>query len=196
MDDGAQVDVIYTDYSKAFDKIDHSILKIKLFNSAIRGDLLRWFSSYLENRTQAVVVSNYISGWVSIPSGVLQGSLMGPLLFTIYVNDIDSCFQSSNLLCFADDMKIYSAISSANDVQALQSDLSRLDHYCQLNKLELNPVKCSVVTFGRKRSPILAPYELKGQVLPRRDGVRDLGVYHDAKLLFDVHIEQIIAKAS
>lgn len=196
MDGGAQVDVVYTDYSKAFDRIDHSILKMKLCSNGIRGDLLRWFSSYLENRSQSVVIANYTSSWILIPSGVPQGSLMAPLLFIIYVNDIDSCFRHSNLLCFADDMKIYSSISSIKDVEALQSDLSRLDVYCQTNKLDLNPSKCSIVTFSRKRSPILANYELKGQILPRCDGVRDLGVYHDSKLLFDTHIEQVVAKAS
>lgn len=111
---------------------------------------------------------------------------MGRLLFIIYVNDINSCLQGSNLLCFANDVRIYSVVSTAKDVQALQWDLSRLGQNCQINKLELNPVKCSVVTFGRKRSPILASYELKEQVTRRCDGVRDFGVNHDSKLLFDV----------
>lgn len=121
---------------------------------------------------------------------------MGPLLFIIYVSDIDSCFHHSNLLCFADDMKIFSAISSEDDMVALQSDLARLDDYCLTNKLDLNPVKCSVVSFSRKRVPRPTTYKLKGQQLQRSHGVRDLGVFHDSKLLFNTHIEQIVAKAS
>lgn len=129
MDSGSQVDVVYTDYSKCFDKIDHKLLITKLELIGIRGDLLRWFSSYIDNRSQAVVINNYISGWVRIPSGVPQGSLLGPLLFLIFINDISSCFHTSQLLCFADDMKIFSTIRSANDVVNLQADLSRLDLY-------------------------------------------------------------------
>ncbi|KAL0881298.1 hypothetical protein ABMA27_001181 [Loxostege sticticalis] len=196
MDNGRQVDVIYTDYSKAFDRIDHNLLLGKLQDIGIRGDLLRWFSSYISNRSQAVVIKNYISGWVSIPSGVPQGSLLGPLLFVIFVNDISSCLHSSRLLCFADDMKIYTSISSQDDAVALQADLSRLCDYCVSNKLDLNPSKCSVVTFGRKRDTKLYTYSMKGQDLPRKTSVRDLGVIHDSKLIFEDHINSIVAKAS
>lgn len=196
MDDGMQVDVVYTDYSKAFDRIDHNILIRKLQHMGIHGDLLRWFSSYIENRTQAVVLHNYRSSWVSIPSGVPQGSLLGPLLFVIYVNDIDSCFQSSKLLCFADDMKIYSSISSFNDMFALQADLCQLEEYCRLNKLDLNPTKCSVVTYTRKRAVLDTSYTIEDQTLPRHNVIRDLGVHHDSKLLFDSHIDLIVKKAS
>ncbi|PZC72427.1 hypothetical protein B5X24_HaOG211224 [Helicoverpa armigera] len=79
---------------------------------------------------------------------------------------------------------------------ALQSDLARLDDSCLTNKLDLNPVKCSVVSFSRKRVPRPTTYKLKGQQLQRSHGVRDLGVFHDSKLLFNTHIEQIVAKAS
>lgn len=196
MDNGEQVDVVYTDYSKAFDRIDHNILIARLNSMGIRGDLLRWFTSYLENRSQAVVLNNYISSWVPVPSGVPQGSLLGPLLFVVYVNDIDSCLTSSKLLCFADDMKIYATISSRMDVLALQDDLCRLEDYCQRSKLDLNPAKCSVITYSRKRSNIASSYTLGNQVLPRLDSIRDLGVYHDSKLTFETHVDAIVAKAS
>ena len=97
MDNGRQVDVDYTDYSKAFDRIDHYSLIKKLRHIGIRGDLLRWFSSYIENRSQAVVINNYMSSWVNVPSGVPQGSLLGPFLFVVYVNDIDHCLHTSKL---------------------------------------------------------------------------------------------------
>lgn len=197
MDKGNQVDVIYTDYSKAFDRINHKILLIKLQGVGIRGDLLRWFASYISNRSQAVVISNYISSWVSIPSGVPQGSLLGPLLFAIFVNDINSCLHSSSLLCFADDMKVFSAISAREDVDALQADLSRLDRYCTLNQLDLNPSKCFSVTFSRKKNIVQSSYyyKLKGHALERKTLVKDLGVWHDTKLLFDSHVDSVATKA-
>lgn len=195
MESGGRVDVIYTDYSKCFDRIDHKLLIAKLELIGVRGDLLRWFISYIKNRSQAVVVSNYISSLVRIPSGVPQGSLLGPLLFLIFVNDISESFHYSKLLCFADDMKIFCTIKSNNDILNLQADLKRLDSYCERNKLDLNPSKCSVVTFTRRKLLIPASYALKGQLLQNKDKVKDLGVIHDSKLLFSSHIESIFAKA-
>jgi hypothetical protein len=195
MDSGYQVDVIYTDYSKAFDRIDHAMLLSKLYNIGISGDLLRWFSSYIDNRSQAVVVNNYMSGWVAVPSGVPQGSLLGPLLFNIFINDISKCIIHSELLCFADDMKIYRKLKSSQDSVLIQSDLARLDDYCQTNKLDLNPSKCFSVTFSRKRNLISSTYILKGQSLNRVSFMKDLGVVHDSKLLFDLHIDGIVGSA-
>lgn len=90
-------------------------------------------------------------------------------------------------------MKIYTKVSSVKDTK---KNLSRLDNYCKVSKLHLNLAKYSVVYFTMKRCQLLTSYALKDQVLPKAGVIRDLGVYHDAKLLFDVHIEQIISKAS
>lgn len=92
----------------------------------------------MQNRTQAVVWNNYISNEVYVPCGVPQGTLLGPLLFTIYINDVDSCFTFSKLICFADNM-IYATISTFNDAAALQADLIRLNDYSRINNLILNP---------------------------------------------------------
>uniref|UniRef100_A0A2H1WPT2 SFRICE_019270 n=1 Tax=Spodoptera frugiperda TaxID=7108 RepID=A0A2H1WPT2_SPOFR len=100
----AQVDIIYTDYSKCFDRIDHLLL------AGIHGDLYRWFCSYVENRTQAVVLQGYTPGWTSVPSGVPQGSILGPLLFILFISDIKYCFKHSYILLYADDMKILKII--------------------------------------------------------------------------------------
>ncbi|XP_045454348.1 uncharacterized protein LOC123663726 [Melitaea cinxia] len=98
MDSGHQVDVIYTDYAKAFDKISHSLLIKKLEHIGIHGNLLRWLTSYLRDRSQAVAIKGYTSSFVPITSGVPQGSHLGPLLFNVFVNDIDKCFLNSNTL--------------------------------------------------------------------------------------------------
>ncbi|PZC78085.1 hypothetical protein B5X24_HaOG202620 [Helicoverpa armigera] len=111
MDEGCQVDVIYTDYSKCFDRIDHRVLMQKLYYAGIHGDLYRWFSSYIDNRTQAVVLRGYSSSWKSVPSGVPQGSILGPLLFTLFISDIKYCFRNSHILLYADDMKVLNAKS-------------------------------------------------------------------------------------
>lgn len=196
MENRLQTDVIYTDYSKAFDRVDHKLLLLKLQLAGIRGDLLRWFSSYIDNRSQAVVVSNFISDWNKVPSGVPQGSLLGPLLFVIFISDIDSCFHHSKVLSFADDMKIYKPIRSIADAEALQADLKRLDNYCIQNKLDLNPSKCFYVTFSRKKQNIHFNYSLKDHNLQTADKIRDLGVIHDSKLLFDSHVDNIVQRAS
>ncbi|CAK1580774.1 unnamed protein product [Parnassius mnemosyne] len=196
MDQRAQVDVIYTDYSKCFDRINHRVLLQKLLASGIHGDLYRWFCSYIENRTQAVVLRGYMSGWCSIPSGVPQGSLLGPLLFTIFIADIKSCFKNSLILLYADDMKILKTIHNLTDVKQVQEDLNRFSDYCKLNKLQLNISKCSHMTFTRQRSSIGFGYTLHNQTISRVNHIHDLGVIHDNKFIFDKHIEYIVNKAS
>ncbi|CAF4761859.1 unnamed protein product [Pieris macdunnoughi] len=183
MANGSQVDVIYTDYSKCFDKIDHNILLSKLSSMGIRGNLFRWFSSYVENRCQTVVLNGYSSRTRYIPSGVPQGSLLGPLLFNIFVNDITHCFQSSKILLYADDMKIMKQINSVADALSLQEDLDRFQNYCVLNGLDLNVSKCYICTFTRKLHPIAFPYKLQDSILVRVGSVKDLGVIFDSKLL-------------
>lgn len=195
MDRGNQIDTVYTDYSKAFDRLDHNILLRKLSALGIHGDLYRWFVSYVTNRTQAVAMNGCTSDWVSITSGVPQGSLLGPLLFVLFVNDIGSCFLNSHFLLYADDMKIFREVNKVSDVLCLQEDLNRLDAYCNLNKLDLNVTKCSVISFTRKRHNFLSRYTLKGACLERVNVVKDLGVLLDSKLLFDHHVNHIVDKA-
>jgi ribonucleases P/MRP protein subunit RPP40 len=196
MEGGSQVDVIYTDYRKCFDRIDHKMLMLKLHVAGIHGDLLRWFASYIERRSQSVVLQGFSSAWIPIPSGVPQGSILGPLLFTIFIMDISDCFRHSKILLFADDMKVLKVISFVSDVHELQEDLNRFQSYCSLNKLDLNVSKCFYITFSRKLSVIDLGYELLNEKLKRVNEVKDLGVIHDSKLIFDKHIDCIVRKAS
>ncbi|KAJ8723720.1 hypothetical protein PYW07_007700 [Mythimna separata] len=195
MDDRCQVDVIYTDYSKCFDRIDHRVLLQKLLSAGIHGDLFRWFSSYIDNRTQAVVLRGYSSGWKSVPSGVPQGSILGPLLFTIFISDIKSCFANSQILLYADDMKVLKSVRTVSDTELLQSDLNKFVAYCKINKLQLNVSKCFHLVFTRQKTTIGSGYTLDGTAISKTGSIRDLGVIHDSKLLFDDHIETIVKKA-
>ncbi|CAH2098333.1 unnamed protein product [Euphydryas editha] len=174
MDSGAQVDIIYTDFSKAFDRIDHCILLRKIYMAGIHGNLFRWFSSYINNRSQAVALNGYVSAWVSVPSGVPQGSLLGPLLFAIFLNDISSCFHHSLCLLYADDAKIIKSISSIDDCRLLQEDLNRFNNYCQINKLDLNVSKCHIMNFTRKLNTLRYNYTLKNQTMLHINKIKDL----------------------
>ena len=117
------------DMSKAFDRINHKRLTQKLANSGIGGNLLKWFQSYLTDRRQRVTVLGVTSKPLPVCSGVPQGSILGPALFLLYVNDLLEAPTSSRAAMFADDTKIFSAIKSQDDVTALQTDLGTLEHW-------------------------------------------------------------------
>ena len=195
LDARTQVDAVYTDFSKAFDKIDHAILVSKL--EAIRLDkfLVRWLTSYITNRSQAVRVSNFVSAYRRIPSGVAQGSHIGPLLFSIYINDISSCFNRSEFLMYADDTKIFSKVTSTQDCHEFQADLDNFHQYCVTNKLVLNYNKCHKITFARNRYTFDKDYKLGENVISSVDSIKDLGVVVDSKLLFDMHVRHCTQRA-
>jgi hypothetical protein len=195
LDKGYQVDAVYTDFSKAFDKICHYTLIKKLSKFGIHGDLLRWLRSYISNRSQAVALRGYVSRFLEISSGIPQGSHLGPFLFTIYINDIDSCFHDSHNMLYADDTKIYRIISTYGDCLKLQSDLRRFELYCENNQLFVNPDKCYIISFTRKNNPINYDYNLSGSQIKRAYKIRDLGLIIDAKLNFNQHLDKSVSKA-
>lgn len=195
MDARVQVDVVYTDFQKAFDKVDHILLLRKLAFNGIKGNLLRWFMSYLDCRSQRVIINGHESEAATVTSGVIQGSILGPLLFIIFVNDITNCFQNSQFLMFADDLKIFKTVKSINDCKLIQEDLDRLENYCNENKIFLAYEKCMQISVTRNKHKIINTYNIGGKFLKRVGIVRDLGVYIDEKLILDKHIENIIKKA-
>lgn len=195
LDEGFQVDAVYTDYSKAFDKISHNLLVKKLDLFGIHGNLLRWLVSYLKNRSQAVSIKGYTSSFIPISSGVPQGSHLGPLLFNIFINDVTNILNNSDSLLYADDTKIFIKVKSIEDCHNLQSDLNNLLNYCELNKISLNIDKCCVISFTRKRNHILYDYNFNHKSLRRVTEVRDLGVHLDSELSFRKHFDIITAKA-
>lgn len=191
---GCQVDVIYTDFSKAFDKVNHSYLFEKLFAIGIRDPMLSWLISYVTNRKQIVKVKNFTSCPFSIPSGVPQGSHLAPLLFILFINDLH--FDNSNKLLFADDVKFFRVIKSSSDSVLLQNDLNRLSIWCKRNKLMLNVDKCKVMSFSRSRYPVIHNYYLDNILLNRVVENLDLGITFSSNLTFNKHYLNISKKSS
>ena len=123
LDDGDSVDVLYLDFAKAFDKVSHQLLLTKLASLNISGKLIEWITAWLANRKQRVVLNGKESDWAKVLCSVIQGSILGPILFIIYINDIDACieFISALILKFADDTKV----------------IKRITANCQNDKLEM-----------------------------------------------------------
>ncbi|CAG9136268.1 unnamed protein product [Plutella xylostella] len=191
IDNGSQIDAIYTDFSSAFDKVNHCLLLRKLESFGVYGPFLEWFRSYLDKRTQTVVVRGYESLNYYADSGVPQGSHLGPLLFLLFINDITSSIRHCKFALFADDLKIYKKIESRNDMELIQSDLNSISTWCNNNSMVLNAGKCFHIKYTRKREPILTSYHIDGTVLQEVDQIRDLGVLIDSKLCFTAHIDKI-----
>lgn len=190
-----QVDAIYTDFSKAFDKVDHKILCTKLKALGFHGNLLRWIISYLSKRSQLVALKGDYSSPVFVTSGVPQGSHLGPLFFIAFINDIVNNLSCPTLL-YADDLKIFSTIDSMGDAMNLQRDLDAIDHWCINNKMSLNLNKCNVISFTTKTNKIIFPYTINSHLLERKFVVKDLGVIFDDKLTFKQHYDEITERGS
>ena len=120
---GADTDSIYLDYAKAFDNVDHALLIKKPQRYGIHPQVVNWIRSFLSDRSQQVVIDGHLSLAALIISGVPQGTVLGPILFLIFINDISHCIKYSTIRCFADDTRISKAITCEGDVKALQDDL-------------------------------------------------------------------------
>lgn len=195
MENGNQIDSIYTDFSKAFDKIDHNLLIFKLNKLGINGALLTWIKSYLSGRKQFVKYLGVLSNAISVTSGVPQGSHLGPLLFIIFINDLTNFLENIKFLLYADDLKLYTVVNSINDKLLLQRNLTALQKWCMLNGMVLNAKKCNVISFSRKKSANYYDYDIEGSMLQRKNLINDLGVLLDSKLTFKQHIDMVYSKS-
>ena len=173
IDQGKPIDVIYLDFQKAFDKVPHKRLMLKIKSFGIVGQIYDWIEDWLKDRQQRVVILGKNSNWIKVKSGVPQGSVLGPLLFLIYINDIDDCV-GTHILKFADDTKIYSVVANQEDVVKLQDDLKNLCYWSREWLMLFNIAKCKVMHLGRNN--VKAEYEIDGTKLDEVDEERDLGV--------------------
>lgn len=188
-------DVLYLDFSKAFDKVDHGILMKKLRAFGIRGKLLRWIKSFLTDRQQFVVVEGHESAILLVLSGVPQGTVLGPLLFLIYINDIGEVVNHCKIKIFADDSKLHKTIKTLLDRFHLQEDLGNVVKWAEDNNMELNPDKYELLQHG-KNTDLKLPYVLpSGQTLKDSGCVRDLGVFVDSDLSWRSHISLKVDKS-
>lgn len=187
-----QTDVIYLDISKAFDTVSHSILLTKLWLAGITGDLWTWFKNYLSNRHQSVSINNCYSDLLPVVSGVPQGSILGPLLFLVYVNDMTSYIHLSQLLKFADDTKCFTHIVSFSDHNTLQDDISALFTWSKDTDLDFNLRKFVYLSFKRIFN---TTYTMSNIPIPHLDSHKDLGLILSEDLSWDKHYKFIIARA-
>lgn len=196
IESGGQMDAIYTDFSKAFDRVHHDILLRKLELAGVDGNVIKWLKCYLTGRTQLVKLPSAKSRPILVSSGVVQGSHLGPLLFSLFINDLCEQLEDCGVLLYADDMKLYKKINGPGDSDILQRELDKVVKWCEVNMMALNADKCESITFKRaSSSAVLSNYCIGGHTLKRVSVVKDLGVLLDTRLTFKPHIDHVISKA-
>ena len=174
LDFGQPVDSIYIDFAKCFDKISHRHLLYKVNKYGIEDRIFDWLTNWLTNRKQRVCINGLSSEWIDVSSSVIQGSILGPILFIIFSNDIDYVLKNSNISKFADDSKVFAKVETSDDCVCLQSDLDRVFEWSVKWKMEINKEKCHVLHFGSSNKRMT--YMFGGKVLESVDEERDLGV--------------------
>ena len=196
LDKGKMAAGVFVDFQKAFDTVDHSILISKLNHYGIRGEMNDWFKSYLTNRKQCVSILGFESSYKTIEYGVPQGSVLGPLLFLLYINDLNRSIKNSDTYHFADDTNLLNINDSFFSMQAkLNKDLKGLYRWLLANKISLNAAKTELVIF-RKPLQKIPPIKLKinGNRIAQTNKVKYLGVYLDEFLDGSVHCIELQKK--
>jgi hypothetical protein len=198
IDNSKQFDTIYLDFSKAFDCIPHDLLLHKLRRYGFNDRLLKWFGNYLTNRRQRVVIDGSKSKYLLVKSGVPQGSILGPLLFLYYINDIFSYINDFDvdLSLYADDAKIGKQINSINDCFIIQRCLDNLINWSKIWGMEFNIRKCVVMSFSNCKNKVIFDYIMNNSRLIRDNSFVDLGVTITDNLTWDKHIENCVTKAN
>jgi hypothetical protein len=195
METGQQTDIIVMDFAKAFDKVSHTRLLYKLEGYGIGGLALQWVKNWLTNRKQQVVVEGEKSKETYVTSGVPQGSVLGPILFLIYINDLPERVQSQ-VRIFADDTILYRPISTPQDAVALQKDLNHLVDWEQEWLMEFHPLKCQVIRVTRSKTPLATNYLVHNHQLEVVPSAKYLGITISEDLTWNKHISQVSSKAS
>jgi hypothetical protein len=191
---------IFIDLSKAFDTINHGILINKLEHYGIRGITLDWFKNYLSNRQQYVYLCGSSSSLGKIDCGVPQGSVLGPLLFIIYINDVIQCSDILKFILFADDTNLFYCNKNLSELEyVVNYELSKLSDWFRANKLSLNALKTNFMLFGNKvisEKSVQFKLILDGNVLERVTVTKFLGIFVDDKLKWTHQVNHISSKIS
>jgi hypothetical protein len=176
LDLGYSIDCVYMDYQKAYDAVPHKRLHNKLTSYGIHEQLIAWIDNFLSNRVQQVGVNGERSAWHNVTSGIPQGSVLVPLLFVIFINDLPETVNSDAYL-FADDTKIFKIIKSSDDSTILQEDLTKLEEWSDTWLLRFHPDKCKNMHIGKKNDD--NSYSLHRKLLEKVIEEKDIGVVID-----------------
>jgi len=195
LDKNLQTDVILLDFSKAFDRVSHSFLIHKLEHYGIRGNLLTWLENFLDQRTQRVMIDGHFSSTTNVTSGVPQGSVLAPLLFLCFINDLPEGIRS-RIKLYADDVLLYSTITSPDDCHQIQADLIILEQWAKKWSMTFNPSKCEFLRVTNRMNPIQMTYYIQNQQIKQVPHAKYLGVTIDQHLTWNEHVRQITAKAN
>ena len=182
MDRAGQVDCVYLDMSKAFDKARHDLLINKLLDAGFGGKMLDWLHAYLCDRCQRVTVLEATSRDLPVTSGVPQGSILGLSLFLLYVNNLPDVIIKSQVVMFANDTKVYKEVKSQEDDGALQQDPHSLSSWSTASGSAFNEKRCKLQSITNKWKPIFTSYEVNGRNIQSSEEERDLGVLVDRDL--------------
>ena len=188
------IDVVYLDFAKAFDEVDHYILMQKVKQFGIKGKLHTWLNNFLTNRYQQVIVNGTLSRKEKVISGVPQGTVLGPLLFLIYINDLESALKHSILRIFADDSKIVKEIVNEEDHNKLQEDLNISLKWALDNNMQLNQKKFQLMQYG-KNEELKETYTTEDdEILQKEEEVKDLGVHLSEDLSWETQTTDAVKK--
>ena len=190
-----QRDAIYLDFRKAFDSVPHAELLLKLQTIGISGNLLKWLQGYLSSRQQYVSLNKHVSETLPVSSGVPQGSILGPLLFIIFVNDLPQVSKHSDILLFADDTKCSTEIDCMQSCVHFQDDINALTDWGVKWRLLFNETKSAVLQFTKKKHPTQTTYYIHESPVPTQESYKDLGVTLTTSLSWNSHYDRISAKA-
>lgn len=197
LDNSNPIAITFLDLAKAFDTVDHNILLDKLYNYGVRGNAHKLIKSYLSNRKQRVKVNNQFSDYETIEMGVPQGTILGPLLFIIYINDMLNEMPENSILSYADDTAIITTGKDWKEIEyKMNKFLYEIAKWLALNKLSLNTDKTVYMEFGNNcnSTPKNLNININGIKINRVDNTRYLGVIFDSNMKWDVHINTIYRK--